>query len=154
MSADAIRIVADFYDDLWEPERTIVADDLHRFMYRLADQFQVNPETQPASPNVRECLETTARFLELQAAESHPKWMHHDTAQRLATEARAALAEPETGIVGELVDLCESSRNILAAIINGMHPDDPACVELQRRLDAVIAKSKATTTNKKGQTHE
>lgn len=152
MNSDAIRIVADFYDDLWEPERTITADDLHRFMYRLADQFQANPKTQTAIPNAREVLKAFATFGEQVSDGEAPGLLRvKQLAARLAKEARAALAEPETGIVAELVAACEAAKDELASYIqiDDVHSGHETGLQLNRQLSDVIAKATTTTTKGK-----
>lgn len=102
MSSDAIRRVARKLiagiEGVRNPEfiaiRRLVADSF----IDLADELDAEaPEPQPASADDRDILATMATFCELQAAECHPTWRHHDTAIRLAAEARAALARPVAG---------------------------------------------------------
>lgn len=113
MSSEAFRqMAADISKDN-TPDHSITDADLATVFWNLADL--VDAEPQPTTPNVREMLEATSpsapnsrqvlelltTFAEHVAVQGFGMERFRTLAIRLATEARAALAEPETGIVAD-----------------------------------------------------
>lgn len=110
-------------------------------VYDLADELEAEtPE--PASPRVRGSLETFATFGEMLSGQEAPNWRHADTAKRLATEARAALAKPQADIVAELVAVCERSHQVFEQHTLGNTLGEHLAGIMVNRLAEVIAKAK------------
>lgn len=124
MSSDAFRRVAKYFQDRWAPERAITTNDLVRVLRVLANDRQANRKTtepQPATPSVRESCRLLAKFVDRICEELDDCWRHNDAGRILAAEARMALAaEPETGIVAELVTACIDDRGVFENRVAGV----------------------------------